>query len=464
MIRLSAQEVAKIVGGDLVGNAAQTVSAGVETDSRLVGPDFLFVAKPGEQTDGHLFVESAREQGATLALVEHIVESELTQIVVKDVVVALGLLAKSVLSTLRETGHLTVIGVTGSNGKTSTKNMLGAVLSGFGETIAPRESFNNEVGAPISMLRATTETRFLVVELGAGGIGSIDYLANICKPDIGVELKVGLAHVGEFGGIETTAKIKQELIPHIQPGGVLVFNSDDEYCSQMAADRTGVNLSFGTNAADYRLSEASLSLAGTSAMVHYPDGDHHQLTLQILGEHQLMNAAATIAVCDVLALDRAKVLASLAELPMAERWRMQLVNRDGIDFINDAYNASPDSTRAALQTLAVLGRQTGRRTVAVIGEMAELGAFSAQEHDTIGRLAVRLNIDQIIAVGAGAKLVYMGAAQEGSWDGESIFFERIDEALEALRGMLRSGDIVLIKSSKSANLRHLGDELMGVEK
>jgi UDP-N-acetylmuramoyl-tripeptide--D-alanyl-D-alanine ligase len=463
MIRLSAQEIANIVAGELVGNGSQVVSAGVETDSRLVGADFLFVAKPGEETDGHLFVESALERGATVALVERVVESSITQIVVKDVVTALGLLATAVLAKLRLSGHLTVIGVTGSNGKTSTKNMLGAVLSEFGETIAPRESFNNEVGAPISMLRATTETRFLVVELGAGGVGSIDYLAKMCKPDIGVELKVGLAHVGEFGGIETTAKIKQELVPHIQPGGVLLYNGDDEYCTQMAAGRDGLNVSFGTNAADYRLSDACLSLAGTSANVHFPDGDERELSLKILGEHQLMNALATIAVSDILGLDRSKVLASLASLPMAERWRMQLVERDGIAFINDAYNASPDSTKAALQTLAVLGRQTGRRTIAVIGEMAELGKFSAHEHDTIGRLAVRLNIDQVVAVGAGAKLVYMGASQEGSWDGESKFFERIDEALEALRGMLTSGDIVLIKSSKSANLRHLGDELMGVE-
>ena len=464
MIRLSALEIANIVGGEVIGNASDTASAGVETDSRLVGSDFLFVAKPGEHTDGHLFVEAARERGATLALVQRPVTSALTQVVVKDVVAALGVLATHVLEALRNLGDLTVIGVTGSNGKTSTKNMLGAVLGEFGETIAPRESFNNEVGAPISMLRANENTKYLVVELGAGGVGSIDYLSKMCKPDIGVELKVGLAHVGEFGGIETTAKIKQELVPHIQPGGVLVYNADDEYCTQMAAGRDGLNLSFGTNAADYRLSDASLSLEGTSATIHFPDGDQRQVTLQILGEHQLMNAAATIVVSDILGLDRSNVLASLAALPMAERWRMQLVHRDGISFINDAYNASPDSTRAALQTLAVLGRQTGRRTVAVIGEMAELGEFAAQEHDTIGRLAVRLNIDQVVAVGMGAKLVYMGASQEGSWDGESKFFERIDEALEALRGMLRSGDIVLIKSSKSANLRHLGDELMGVEK
>ncbi len=464
MIRLSAAEIAETVNGEVIGDSGQIVEAGVETDSRLVKPGFLFVAKPGEHTDGHLFVESARLLGATVALVERRVDSTITQIIVEDVVAAIGILATSVLEEIRKAGHLKVIGVTGSNGKTSTKNMLGAVLAQFGETFAPRESFNNEVGAPLSMLRVTEQTKYLVVELGAGGVGSIDYLANMCKPDIGVELKVGLAHVGEFGSIETTAQIKQELVRHIREGGVLVYNSDDEYCTRMASEREGVNLSFGTNASDYRLSDASLSLQGTTANIHYPDGDERPLRLQILGEHQLMNAAATIAVSDILGLDRAVVLSELSELAMAERWRMQLVEREGIAYINDAYNASPDSTKAALQTLAVLGKQTGRRTVAVIGEMAELGTYSAQEHDSIGRLAVRLNIDQVVAVGAGAKLVYMGAAQEGSWDGESKFFERIDEALEALRGMLITGDIVLVKSSKSANLRHLGDELMGVEK
>jgi UDP-N-acetylmuramoyl-tripeptide--D-alanyl-D-alanine ligase len=197
--------------------------------------------------------------------------------------------------------------------------------------------------------------------------------------------------------------------------------------------------------------------------VSFTDGEQLPLQLRIIGEHQLMNAAACVAVCDVLGLDRKLVISALEALPLAERWRMQLAEVDGIAVINDAYNASPDSMKAALQTLAVLGRQTGRRTVAVLGEMAELGDFSPQEHDSIGRLVVRLNIDQLVVVGEGAKILHMGASQEGSWDGESKFFERIDDALEAVRGMLRSGDIVLVKSSKSANLRKLGDALMGVE-
>lgn len=463
LIRLSVGEIAQIVGGKVHGDQSVEVTSGVETDSRLVGPGFLFVAKPGEHTDGHLFVEAAVIAGAVAALVERQLPVKVPQIEVPDVVLALGQLAAAVLEQLRRKGDLTVIGITGSNGKTSTKNMLKAALEQFGETIAPRESFNNEVGAPISMLLARETTKFLVVELGADGLGSIDYLANMCKPNIGVELKVGLAHVGEFGGIETTAKIKAELLSHIAANGTLVFNADDSYCMAMAESFGGHKVSFGTNRADYAVSDAQLSLNGTEAVVSFTDGEQLPLQLRIIGEHQLMNAAACVAVCDVLGLDRKLVISALEALPLAERWRMQLAEVDGIAVINDAYNASPDSMKAALQTLAVLGRQTGRRTVAVLGEMAELGDFSPQEHDSIGRLVVRLNIDQLVVVGEGAKILHMGASQEGSWDGESKFFERIDDALEAVRGMLRSGDIVLVKSSKSANLRKLGDALMGVE-
>lgn len=462
MIRMTAAELASVVSGRLIGDGSVEVFAGVETDSRRIETGYLFVAKPGEVTDGHLFVAAAAANGATVALVERELEEEIPLVVVDDVVAALGALATHVLAKLRADHELTVIGVTGSNGKTSTKNMLRAALSQFGSTIAPRESFNNEVGAPISMLLANQATRFLVVELGAGGPGSIDYLARMCRPDIGVELKVGMAHAGEFGSIDVTASIKEELVGHITPSGTLIYNADDAYCAAMAERFPGRKVGFGTSGAHYTAVGASLSIEGTRATVVYPDQADAPLNLQILGEHQIMNALATIAVCDVLGLDRAAVVKALGELELAERWRMQKVRVGEVDIINDAYNASPDSMKAAIQTLAVLGRDSGRRTIAVIGEMAELGVYSAEAHDSIGRLIVRLNIDQLIVVGQGAKLVHMGATQEGSWDGESKFFDSIDEALEHVRGMLRSNDIVLVKSSKSANLRHLGDALMGV--
>ena len=465
MIRLGVAEVASLVTGRVVGDARVEITGSVETDSRLVGEGSLFVCKPGEVTDGHLFAAAAVAAGAVAMIVEReLPEVSVPQIVVADAVAALGLLAKGVLARVRGESALKVIGITGSNGKTTTKNMLRAILSRVGPTIAPIESYNNEVGAPISVLKIDHETAFLVAELGAGGPGSIAYLTEIVQPDIAVELKVGLAHAGEFGGIETTAKIKAELLEGSPATTLAVLNADDVAVRAMAEGFAGPKTWFGTGPdAQYRADNYALTLAGTAFDLHWPDAAVNRVTLQILGEHHVMNALASAAVADSLGVDRALIVGALEQLPLAERWRMQLTHRtDGIAVINDAYNASPDSSRAALQTLAQLGRLTGRRTVAIIGEMAELGAFSREEHDKLGRLAVRLNIDQVVAVGPGAKLVHMGASFEGSYDGESRYFESLDEALAGVREMLRSGDIVLVKSSKSANLRHLGDALLEV--
>lgn len=467
MIELTLAQVAEAIDGALVGGAhgGLVVTGSVETDSRLIGPGSLFFAKPGEVTDGHNFVGSAANLGAVAAVVEHHVSSiDLPQIQVDDTVEALGRLAKFVLAEVRKTSGIKVVGITGSNGKTTTKNMLRAILSTAGPTVAPIESYNNEVGAPISVLKIDRETKFLVAELGAGGPGSIAYLAEIVQPDIAVELKVGMAHAGEFGGIEVTAAIKAELLTALGADSVAVLNLDDPYVRQMSHLAKGKALWFGTNPeANFWADNYRLSLNGTSFDLHWPDGSQSSVTLKILGEHHVMNALASSAVAWELGLGKQDIVSALEALPLAERWRMQLTNTtDGLAIINDAYNASPDSTKAALQTLAQLGRITGRRTVAILGEMAELGAFSVSEHDAIGRLAVRLNIDLTIAVGAAAKLIYMGATQEGSYDGESQFIESLDGALPTIRGMLRSGDIVLVKSSKSANLRFLGDELLEV--
>jgi UDP-N-acetylmuramoyl-tripeptide--D-alanyl-D-alanine ligase len=464
MIRLQLSEIASIVGGELRGDDVE-VFGSAETDSRLVSAGALFFAKPGEVTDGHNFVDSAKSLGAVGSVVERYLDDvQLPQIVVADVVVALGKLAAAVLSRVRAIGDLQVIGITGSNGKTSTKNMLRAILSQVGETIAPIESYNNEVGAPISVLKVDERTKFLVAELGAGGVGSIAYLANITKPDIGVMLKVGLAHAGAFGGLEVTKQIKSELVSALTADDQFVFNSDDSNVSEMRSLTQAKAIGFGTNSqAEYHFDNVELSIDGTSADIHYPDGEVSRLTLHILGEHQMMNATAAITVADLLGVPRAQVRTALESMELAERWRMQLTRRsDGVAVINDAYNASPDSMKAALQTLAHIGRGKAR-TIAVLGEMAELGEYSAEAHDQLGRLVVRYNIDHLVVVGAGAKLIHMGAMFEGSWDGESIYFDSSSEALEHIRGMLVSGDIVLVKSSKSANLRHLGDDLLEVK-
>jgi len=495
MISLTLAEVARAIDGQLYlagkpvdesSNSGAEISnlkvtGSVETDSRLVGAGSLFFAKPGEITDGHRYVASADASGAVASVVEHTVDDAgaHAQIVVENSVLALAKLASAVLAKVREAGNIKVIGVTGSNGKTTTKNLLRAILSQVGPTVAPIESYNNEVGAPISVLKINYDTRFLVAELGAGGVGSIRHLAQMIAPDLGVLLKVGLAHVGEFGGIETTAAIKGELLEAMAEQAAagrvnrLIANLDDGNVRELVAKNSSLNVTwFGTaREADYRADSFAMNLKGTAFDLHWatPDSPGHpeggqtsRVHLQILGEHHIMNALASAAVADLLAVPREQIVSALENVELAERWRMQLLHRaDGVTIINDAYNASPDSMKAALQTLAQLGRQ-GHRTIAVLGEMAELGQFSRAEHDAIGRLVVRYNIDQLVVVGEAARLIHMGASLEGSYDGESKFFETASEALGYLREKLSAGDIVLVKSSKSANLRYLGDELMEV--
>jgi UDP-N-acetylmuramoyl-tripeptide--D-alanyl-D-alanine ligase len=465
MISVSANQLASVLSAQLVGDGEVSVIGSAETDSRLVSAGSIFFAKPGEEADGHDFVQDAKSRGAVVAVVEHRVDVDIVQLVVANTVDALGALATWLVGELKSNGKLKVVGITGSNGKTTTKNMLRAILSQVGNTIAPIESFNNKVGAPISILRADLATDFLVVEMGAEGLGSIAYLAKMAKPDIAVILKVGMAHAGEFGGIETTAKIKGELAEALEVGSTLVLNADDSMVAAMK-DRTKASVKwFGTSAdSNFWASDIALSKSGTSFVLHWPDGELSRVKLSILGEHHIMNALAASTVSSLLGASKSQIVDALEEMELAERWRMQrIVRPDGVTIINDSYNASPDSMKAALQTLAQLGRM-GSRTIAVLGEMAELGEYSRHEHDSIGRLVVRLNIDQLVVVGDGAKLIHMGASQEGSWDGESQFFPSIAEALEYLRGILADGDTVLVKSSKSANLRFLGDDLMEVAK
>ena len=461
MIEIKLRDLARVIGGTLIGESEVSVTSTVETDSRLVSSGSLFFAKPGENADGHDFVSDAIKNGAVAAVVERQLPDKINQILVKDSVKALGELAAWLVSELRSTGNIQVVGITGSNGKTTTKNMLRDILSKLGPTAAPIESFNNHVGAPISILRADAQTQFLIVEMGADGIGSIDYLAKIANPDVGVILKVGLAHVGEFGGIDNTAAIKGELADAMEPSGKLVLNCDDSLVRNMKKLSKAPVVWFGTDSeANYRAEDITLTERGTSFTMCWPDGQKETITLQIIGDFHIMNALAAAAASEIVGASKEQIRDGLQAMELAERWRMQrMVRSDGVTVINDAYNASPDSMKAALQTLAQLGR-LGSRTVAVLGHMAELGELAVSEHDAVGRLVVRLNISQLVVVGDDAKLIHMAASQEGSWDGESLFFSTIDEALEYLRGILSQGDTVLVKSSKSANLRFLGDRLM----
>ncbi len=468
MIALTLAEVETIVGGTIHarrGDTAETVVSGVvDTDSRNMTPGGIFVAKPGETTDGHRFVGAAVENGATLALVEHVVDEDITQIVVADVVLAIADLARAVVARVRAHGHLKIVGITGSNGKTTTKNMLLRILQEEGETVAPIASYNNEVGAPLTMLRVTDTTEYLVSEFGASGRGEIARLAGLVTPDVSVVLMVGMAHAGGFGGIESTVKAKTELVQALAPGGTAVLNADDPRVASMApvAETQGNPVVWFGRAptADVQAGEVAVSAAGTTCDVQV-DGKTLPMSLKVLGAHHVMNALAAITAARVLGVAPETSIARLETMDLAERWRMQVMGNDSVLIINDAYNASPDSMAAALRTLAQI-TEPHERTVAVLGAMSELGELDGEEHDRIGLLAVRLRIQRIVVVGAAARRLFISAIGEGSWDGEPVFFEDTDAAFEYLKTELRDGDRVLVKSSNSAGLRFLGDRLGGL--
>jgi UDP-N-acetylmuramoyl-tripeptide--D-alanyl-D-alanine ligase len=465
MIALSLAEIAEILHGELrltgVDTPETVVDGCVDTDSREMRPGSIFVAKPGESTDGHRFVGAAVEAGAVLAIVERPVDDAVSQIVVADAVDALADLAREVVARVRATGDLRIVGITGSNGKTTTKNFLARILQDSGETIAPVRSYNNEVGAPLTMLRVTGTTRYLVSEFGAAGPGSIARLAGLVEPDVSVVLMVGLAHAGGFGGIEATALAKSELVQATRRGGAAVLNLDDPRVwamREIAAERDISVVSFGqAEAADVRAEDVVVSASGTTCTVVHGE-ERLPLRLQVLGAHHIGNALAAIAAAGVLGVPASDAIARLETLEIAERWRMQPMGSDRVRIINDAYNASPDSMAAALRTLAQI-TAPGERTVAVLGAMSELGESAGEEHDRIGLLAVRLNIQRIVVVGAEARRLYLAAVGEGSWDSEAVHVLDQDAAFDYLKNELRDGDRVLVKSSNSVGLRHLGDRL-----
>lgn len=463
MIALTPSEIAEAVNGRLVpasaGDSTTAIVGQSQTDSRLVSDGEVFFARRGEETDGHLFATRAVDRGAALLVVEREVDDRVPQVIVEDATEALGLLAKAVVCRALDGGKLRVVGITGSNGKTTTKNLVAKMAERVGATVASEKSFNNEVGGPLTMLRVTAETEVLVAEMGASAEGEIARLTNMAPPHIGVVLSVGLAHAGEFGGIETTFRTKSEMVRDLPASATAVLNRDDPWVAKMADLTQARVVWFGQRSdADVRASDIEASANGTSFVLHLA-GESLPVNFRVLGEHHVANAMAAAAVGLELGLSPAEIVASLESVELAAPGRMQVIAcRDGITVINDAYNASPDSMSAALKTLAQIA-QPGARTVAVLGAMSELGELAGEAHDRIGLQAVRLGISELVVVGAAARRLHISAINEGSWDGESVFFETHDEALEYLVRTVQARDTVLLKSSNAAGLQQLGDRL-----
>jgi UDP-N-acetylmuramoyl-tripeptide--D-alanyl-D-alanine ligase len=422
MIPMKLSEIAVITGGTLHGDDA-LVTGPVEYDSRNVTEGGLFVAFVGSKVDGHDYVP------ANAAGVLGSRPTARPTIVVEDPRTAMGLLARAVLDRLP---GLTVVGVTGSSGKTSTKDMIGQLLEKIGPTIAPPGSLNNELGLPYTVLQADAQTRFLVLEMGARGIGHLTYLCQIAPPRIGVVVNVGVAHIGEFGSVEAIATAKAELVRALPPDGMAVLNGDDPVVAAMAS-----------------LSKAPVDLVFTPALTldarGRPSVDGVQLPLS--GAHQAGNALLAAAVARHCGMADAEIRSALADLRPISARRMDVFDRaDGVTVIDDSYNANPASTAAALRALVTAG--AGRRTIAVLGYHAELGEAERSGHAEVGALAAALGVDVLIAVQETAAPILEGAASVRSWEGEAVLVSDQAAAIQALRQRMRTGDVVLVKGSR----------------
>ncbi|WP_428964454.1 UDP-N-acetylmuramoyl-tripeptide--D-alanyl-D-alanine ligase [Micromonospora fluostatini] len=445
MIPLSLAEVAAAVGGRLVAADPEArVTGPVEFDSRKVGPGALFVAFPGEQVDGHDYAARAVAAGAVAVLGTREVPG-VPMVLVDDALPAMGRLARAVVDRLP---GLTVVGLTGSSGKTSTKDMIAQVTAGLGETVAPPGSFNNELGHPYTALQAGPATRYLVLEKGARGVGHVRYLCDVVPPRIAVVLNVGVAHLGEFGSRETIALAKGELVEALPADGLAVLNADDPLVDAMATRTAARVVRYGEAAhADVRAVDVTADERGRAAYTLVTPEGNAPVRLALTGPHQVSNSLAAAAVARELGMSVTETAAALGALRLVSTRRMDVFDRaDGVTVIDDSYNANPASMAAALRALADLGE--GRRSVAVLGYMAELGPFERDGHLEVGRLAADLGVDRLLVVGEPAAPIHEGATAVRDWGGESVLLTDQAAAVEVLRSELRPGDVVLVKGSR----------------
>ena len=435
-----------MTGGRLVGVGGDTeVTATVVVDSRLAEPGSLFVCVPGERVDGHDFARSAADAGAVLALAQR--EVDAPALLVDDTVTALGRIAAGVLAQLPQC-H--VVGVTGSSGKTSTKDLLAEVYGRRGSTVAPVGSFNNEVGFPLTVLRCDADTRTLVGEYGARGRGHIAYLCGIARPRTALVLNVGAAHLGEFGSREAIAEAKGELVEALPPDGTAVLNADDPLVLSMRTRTDATVVTFGIDSdADVRVTDLEVDeLARPRFTLHTPSGTA-SIRLQLHGRHQAANSAAVAAAALHDGVGLSDVVDALEQATARSAHRMAVLQRsDGLVVIDDAYNANPESTKAAVDALVRLSSPDRRRSWAVLGEMRELGPDAEELHVEVGSYAAAAGVDEIVAIGNAAPIA-AGASAVGRWAGRARIVSDTEEATRVVVEETRSRDVVLVKASNS---------------
>ena len=448
MIPMTVSEITKIVGGSYEGDGSALITREPFFDSRKPIPGGIFLALKGENVDGHDYVSAAVAAGAITALTTRPVGEKC--IVVADVLEAISKLGAEIRNRLPE---LAVIGITGSQGKTTTKDITRHVLSMAGETIAPEQSFNNDLGVPLTLLRATEKTQFCILEMGARHMGDIARLVKMARPNIGVVLVVGTAHIGEFGSRESIAETKSEIVANLEPGAIAILGTYDEFTPQMSKKTLASVLYFGEqNSCDIRATDIEIR-EGCAHFDLVTAAGREPVALRLIGRHQVPNALAAAAIATACELPLEKIVSGLSTAEVASKWRMEISERASVLLINDSYNANPESMRAALETLRYFAQERGGRAWAFLGRMHELGSSSDRDHRSITSYAEELEIDHVIAVKS-------GEYGSGSAPANSIVqhVNSLEEAL-AISGEIEGGDVILVKGSRAEGLEKLSEQI-----
>ena len=445
MIALTLEQIATIVGGKTYGDATALITSAPVFDSRLAAKGSLFLALVGENSDGHNFIDDAKAHGATGFMTTKEVKGD--GVLVSDVLLAVRALAAYVRKQLPE---LIVIGITGSSGKTTTKDLLASVLSSRANTVATKASFNNELGAPITLLECNSDTKYCILEMGARHMGDIAALCEMARPNVGVVLRVGTAHLGEFGSVEKIAQTKGELIQTLEADAIAVLGTYDPHTKAMKSLHAGRVIYFGEGAQDdVRAADIEMREARPHFDLVTPAG-RDAVGMRLIGAHQISNALAAAAVCTALDIPIEVIASGLSTADLASKWRMQISESEDLLIINDSYNANPESMKAAMDSMALFAQERGGASWAFLGQMHELGAQSNELHASVAAHAHALGIDHLVTIGTRAFAAGIPAQSSTTLH----YCENIPQAL-TLVSHFAPGDVVLVKASRSEHFETL---------
>jgi UDP-N-acetylmuramoyl-tripeptide--D-alanyl-D-alanine ligase len=458
---MRSRDIARDAGAVLLleGSRPSRLISKVSTDTRSLRKGALFVALKGDRYDAHDFLDQALKGGAAALLVSRASEQVLREAKEKGVAVLKARATMSALTRLaarqREVSRAHVVGITGSTGKTLTKDFTAAVLSRAGKVAASRGSFNNEVGVPLSILEVEEDTDFLVLEMGSRGMGQIRELCSIARPQTGVVTNIGWTHMQFFRTRDNLARAKAELLESLPPRGRAVINADDEYAGLLRGASQCPVVTFGhSRQADVRAEDVQVDKYGKVVFtLRSKGGGRARITVPLPGRHNVENVLAAAAAGEIMGVDMESIAEAIANAETTG-WRMEMINKpEEITIINDAYNANPVSMRSALMALADISRN--KRAIAVLGDMGELGPISEKAHQEVGRLAVDYGTDILITVGRKSRKTAQAAREKGLPRGSVFTTDGVDKAAEILRAVIEPGDVVLIKGSRFLGLEKL---------